>query len=126
MNKTCIRSARHNDLRMPLLLSSLLLVGAAMCGLKAHAEDKPFLGAQKPLDGQQLQKNRGARDVKVANLNDVHGSVQNNAATDVVTGHNTITNGSFSNVSGFPLVVQNTGANVVIQSSTIVNIGLQP
>jgi hypothetical protein len=40
----------------------------------------------------------------------------------VLTGNNTITEGSFSNASGLPMVIQNTGANVLIQNATIVNI----
>lgn len=110
---------------MPMLCA-LALAGAGLYSAKAYPDDKPFLSGKAPVTGDTLRRNRGAHDYKTANLNDVHGSVQNNTAVDVVSGHNTITNGAFSSVSGFPLVVQNSGANVVIQNSTIVNIGLQP
>jgi hypothetical protein len=33
-----------------------------------------------------------------------------------------IAGGSFSNASGLPTVIQNTGANVLIQNATIVNV----
>ena len=50
------------------------------------------------------------------------GAVGNNAATNVVTGANIISDGAFSNASGLPMVIQNSGANVLIQNATIVNV----
>ncbi len=50
------------------------------------------------------------------------GSVSGNTANNVNTGANIITNGSFSNMAGIPIVVQNTGANVLIQNATIINL----
>ena len=41
---------------------------------------------------------------------------------NVTTGANFITDGAFSNAGGVPMVVQNTGNNVLIQNSTILNI----
>ena len=49
----------------------------------------------------------------------------NNAATNVLTGQNVITEGSFANASGFPMVIQNTGSNVLIQNATIIHIQFQ-
>jgi hypothetical protein len=53
------------------------------------------------------------------------GLVGANAATNVSTGANTIDGASFSNVAGIPVVIQNSGANVLIQNSTIVNLQLK-
>jgi hypothetical protein len=50
------------------------------------------------------------------------GTVNNTSATNVATGSNSVTAGSFANASGFPTVIQNTGANVLIQNATIVNV----
>jgi hypothetical protein len=33
--------------------------------------------------------------------------------------------GSFANMSGIPVVIQNTGANVLIQNSTVVNLQMK-
>lgn len=52
----------------------------------------------------------------------LNGVVSGNSATNVATGANTIDTGSFANMTGLPVVIQNTGANVLIQSSTIVNV----
>jgi len=53
------------------------------------------------------------------------GTVGNNTATNVTTGFNVIDNGSFANSSGLPVVIQNSGANVLIQNATVINLQLQ-
>ena len=70
-----------------------------------------------------LEGQRGGTDTH--NDMNVNGSVANNTATNVVTGNNTIDAGSFANMSGIPVVIQNTGANVLIQSATIINLQFQ-
>ena len=50
------------------------------------------------------------------------GSVSGNSATYVTTGANVIASGSFANMAGIPIVIQNTGANVLIQNATVVNL----
>jgi hypothetical protein len=50
------------------------------------------------------------------------GVVTGNSATNVSTGANVIDSGSFSNMSGIPVVIQNSGANVLIQNATIINL----
>lgn len=50
------------------------------------------------------------------------GSVADNTASRVQTGSNTISEGSFANSSGLPTVIQNTGANVLIQNATVLNV----
>ncbi len=53
------------------------------------------------------------------------GTVANNTAVNVISGMNTISNGSFSNAAGLPVAIQNSGANVLIQNATIINVQLQ-
>jgi hypothetical protein len=68
----------------------------------------------------KLEQSRGGADTK----NDVKldGVVTGNSAVNVSTGGNVIDSGAFSNMSGIPVVIQNSGANVLIQSSTVVNV----
>jgi hypothetical protein len=77
------------------------------------------LGA--PVAGVKLNTERGKGDLgsSVANLG---GVVSGNSAINVVTGSNTIDAGSFANMSGLPVVIQNTGANVLIQNATVINV----
>ena len=53
------------------------------------------------------------------------GTVTGNTATHVATGANIIQSGSFANASGVPIVIQNTGANVLIQNATVINLQLR-
>ena len=52
----------------------------------------------------------------------LRGVVADNRAVNVTTGNNAISEGAFANTSGLPMVVQNTGNNVLIQNATIVNV----
>lgn len=56
---------------------------------------------------------------------DLRGVVTGNSATSVVTGSNTIQASSFAGASGIPIVIQNTGANVLIQNATVINLQFQ-
>lgn len=68
----------------------------------------------------KLERSRGGTDTH--NDTNLSGIVTNNSAVNVVTGNNVIDAGSFANMSGIPVVIQNTGANVLIQNSTVVNL----
>ena len=67
---------------------------------------------------------RGGTDV-VENMN-LHGTVENNSADHVASGYNTIAGGAFTGAAGMPMVIQNSGNNVLIQSATIINVQFQP
>lgn len=77
----------------------------------------------RPLDVRALAGKRGAADV----YNDMQlkGVVSDNRAVNVTTGGNVITEGAFSSAAGVPMVVQNSGNNVLIQNATILNIQLK-
>ena len=75
-----------------------------------------------PVFRHQARNTGGGDEDIVTNVIHVTGEVTDNAATNVVTGHNSINEGSFANSSGLTTVVQNTGANVLIQNATIVNV----
>ena len=74
----------------------------------------------KPLDSKRLASRRGGTDV----LNDMQlkGTVADNRAINVTTGNNVVTDGAFVGMVGLPLVVQNTGNNVLVQNATIINV----
>lgn len=72
----------------------------------------------------ELSKQRGGADLHL-NENNASAIVSDNVATNLTTGNNSINGDSFSGMSGIPLVVQNSGNNVVIQNSTILNLQMQ-
>jgi len=85
------------------------------------ATSEPSAQLGQPLSTQTLEAQRGGDD-NVHNVIEVTGDVSNNTAYNVATGANTIREGSFENASGINTVVQNTGANVLIQNATILNV----
>jgi hypothetical protein len=73
------------------------------------------------VDLDKLEHERGRADT-VLNDTKLNGDVARNSAVNVNTGSNTIDAGSFANMSGIPVVIQNSGANVLIQNATVVNL----
>jgi hypothetical protein len=80
------------------------------------------LGAR--VDSGVLAGLSGGTDVSASiSLN---GTVSDNHADHVITGYNTISAGSFQGAAGVPMVIQNTGNNVLIQNATIINVQFRP
>lgn len=77
-----------------------------------------------PATDALLERARGGSDLTVVDTK-LTGAVAGNSATNVTTGWNVIQNGSFANMSGIPIVVQNSGANVLIQNATVINLQLK-
>ena len=50
------------------------------------------------------------------------GTTADNTARNVNTGNNAISAGAFANMNGMPVVIQNSGANVLIQNAVIVHV----
>ena len=90
---------------------------AAQASPAAAAQDDGFGVA---MSAEQLDEHRGG-DALIGQ-NDLTGTVANNTANRVVTGSNSISQGSFANSSGLPTVIQNSGANVLIQNATVLNV----
>jgi hypothetical protein len=78
----------------------------------------------KPMDNSQLGSYRGGFAL-VENDMKLVGSVKDNYAAHIWSGDNIIADGAFSNAGGLPMVVQNSGSNVLIQNATIVNVQLK-
>jgi hypothetical protein len=76
------------------------------------------------VDLDKLEHERGRADA-VLNDTKLNGDVAQNSAVNVNTGSNTIDAGSFANMSGIPVVIQNSGANVLIQNATVINLQFQ-
>jgi hypothetical protein len=74
----------------------------------------------EPMDLKTLARRRGGTDV----FNDMQlkGVVADNRAINVSTGNNSITDGALAASAGVPMVVQNTGNNVLIQNATIISV----
>jgi hypothetical protein len=107
---------------VPLLLPFPLL---AQTGPSDAAPIAPARSAfAQPVDPDLLSTLRGGREVTHNDMR-LDGITAGNVADHVATGANTIAGGAFSGMSGLPLVVQNSGANVLIQNAVIVNVKMQ-
>ena len=78
-------------------------------------------GFAKAVDVATLDTLRGGR-VQVRNDMTLTGTTAGNTARNVNTGSNDIGSGAFSSMSGIPVVIQNSGANVLIQNAVILNL----
>ena len=98
-------------------------VNASVAGKNtaSKAPVNPF--GSRPVSGATLSAKRGG--ASVFSDAELKGVVSNNVASHLTTGMNVISEGAFSGSSGLPLVVQNSGNNVLIQNSTIVNVQLK-
>lgn len=81
------------------------------------AEKSPFY---KPVASTTLETQRGG--TQVVNEMQLAGTTSGNSATNVMTGTNAISAGAFANMSGLPVVIQNSGANVLIQNAVILHV----
>ena len=96
---------------------------------RAEVRDGHDLLAATVIEDSQLATARGGADTgsqTTLNQNNTSGAVSGNVASQLTTGSNTISENSFSNSSGIPVVIQNSGNNVLIQNSTILNLQMTP
>lgn len=83
-------------------------------------ETTPF--GNSAITSEALDVFRGGTEISVENDNFLSGVVGDNQAYNLTTGSNLVTEGSFTGASGLSTVIQNSGNNVLIQNSTIVNL----
>lgn len=107
----------------------MVVAQAAMAHLYAYAQTPvpmaPIPGPWgQPVASVELAQHRGGASLSRSEMI-VSGTTAGNSATNVLTGSNSIAAGSFANMSGLPLVVQNSGANVLIQNAVIINLQMQ-
>ncbi|MGZ8288524.1 MAG: hypothetical protein ACXW2U_16000 [Telluria sp.] len=88
------------------------------------AGDGGIEGFGAPAQNLLLDDTRGG-DGGIASDTRLAGTVSGNTASHVVTGSNIIQSGSFANASGVPIVIQNSGANVLIQNATVINLQMK-
>jgi len=97
-----------------------LWVGMAYAG---SPETKSLSSWGDPIPANQLEAQRGGTDTGplTINANILKAKLYDNAAVDNVTGNNSINGNAFAGASGLPIVIQNSGNNVIIQSGTVLN-----
>jgi hypothetical protein len=105
-----------------LVAAFMLLPGAAWAGDGGEPGAADF---GPPVGHETLEQRRAGESRLELNLQETNATLQGNKAVSTVSGANYITGGAFHAASGFPLAVQNTGNNVVIQNAFIINLDVQ-
>jgi hypothetical protein len=107
-------------------LWSLGAVTALFLSGFAWADDSAISGAQlgAPLTAEVLDQQRAGAELHL-NLMDVKAHLDDNQAINTLNGSNYIAGGALSNSSGLPVAVQNSGNNVIIQNSFILNMNVK-
>ena len=91
-------------------------------------DDNLLLFSSEKASEDELEKARGREGFDITALNNmnVQAVLTGNIANNNITGMNIIDDGAFTNAGGMFSVIQNTGNNVIIQDSTIVNVTIVP
>ncbi|MBC7505529.1 MAG: hypothetical protein H7267_07385 [Sandarakinorhabdus sp.] len=113
-------AAADTSVQLPALQPVLDAASGACKMSQTSGAAAPCLPGQA-VSRQKLAAERGKADLGRSEAN-LGGVVSGNSATNVTTGSNIIDAGSFANMSGLPVVIQNTGANVLIQNATVINV----
>lgn len=110
-------------------------IAAILCAAPAYADpiaqgDPAVRAARAQLfdhavtEAKLAERRGGAADVRINDIVE-RGVVAENEAHHLTTGSNSISDGAFASASGLPIVIQNSGNNVLIQNSTILNLNLK-
>jgi hypothetical protein len=118
--------------RSPALFVAIAVVTAAGAIDVAHATSPgepppPSFGAATPLT--QLQSMSGGTATQTTNNvneQDTQGTLTDNTAKGTYSGGNFVGDTAFSSSAGLSTVIQNSGNNVLIQNSTILNVRMNP
>lgn len=103
-------------------LSGLLLFSA---GFFVQAETADLDFSSDTITEEMLSGQRGRADYEMTyqvNDSDQDAILRDNSIVDSITGDNSISGNAFSGMSGISTVIQNSGNQVIIQGSTMVNV----
>lgn len=116
-----LTAAATGPAREPQATSSPANVEAAATALTPQEPQSTALAGMGPsISADSLDQYRGGTAITSEAVS--NGLLQDATATNIATGNNSIAGGAFANTFGLPIVIQNSGANVLIQNSTIVNV----
>ena len=98
--------------------------GAAAASANEAANDAVNDAVNDAAGDAELEGTRGGAGVTTVDTR-IAGQVSGNSANNVQSGWNIIDGGAFANITGIPIVIQNSGANVLIQNATVIQLQLQ-
>jgi hypothetical protein len=118
-----------NKYRCALLLMIIGAASGALAQDQELKEDNLLLGDMSSLSLEDLASSRGKQGfdtLQQMNENDQRAWLENNKLESGSTGNNVIETGALQGIEGISTVIQNTGNQVVIQESTLLNLTITP
>lgn len=100
----------------------VIAAAALLIGGRSLADDG-WVANELPATAQDLDVTRG-RALPSTTVTSA-GDVSANTATNTVSGENSIGEGAFTGASGLPIVIQNSGNNVLIQNNVVLNVTIR-
>ena len=118
-----ISSTPREKMKTHTMLWLVFATWVSSLSTHANAEpaETPQIDFMQSVSSATLATYRGGASITNSEMT-LSGLTAGNTAVNVVSGTNTIGMGAFANMSGLPLVVQNSGANVLIQNAVILNL----
>ena len=114
----------HPIHRLPVALAAIFAACASMAAYATPPpgeEPPPSFGAATPVD-QLKDMSGGTNTTNNVNNQTLNGTMTDTEAKDNFSAGNIVSGGSLTGSAGLPTVIQNSGNNVLIQNSTILNI----
>lgn len=106
---------------MPVI--AIPVIAGVLALASPQGEPAAVEGFGPAVAGQALDAMRGGESLELVLVKaDNDGRVDGNSAVGTVGGGNLVTGGAFGNAAGINTVIQNSGANVLIQNGTAVNV----
>lgn len=115
----------HFTSTLRLVLFSALSSLVLLCTAQADSLDDELGLSDSLVTENELDSQRGRADLDLVfqtNEADHNALMKNNALHSEGTGNNNISGNAFSGMSGIATVIQNTGNQVIIQDTTMVNV----
>jgi hypothetical protein len=101
-------------------VAAILMLAAAPAWAGGDAVE---LGA--PVAHEALEAQRGGESRYEFNFQETTATMEKTIAVGTTNGANSISGGAFGGASGFPVAVQNSGNNVIVQNAFIINLDVR-
>ena len=114
--------------RMRMALASVAFACASGAAFATPpANDPPPASFGQATSVERLQTmTGGSSTTNNINQQTLNAMMNDTEAKNTVSGGNLVSGSAFGNAAGLPTVIQNSGNNVLIQNSTIVNVRMNP
>jgi hypothetical protein len=117
-----------HEYRMRVALASMAFAcasGAALANPPSNEPPPASFGQATSVEQLQAMTG-GSSTTNNINQQTLNATMSDTEAKNTVSGGNLVSGSAFGNAAGLPTVIQNSGNNVLIQNSTIVNVRMNP